>query len=188
MHIRQRSGWVSTHFEFSEDVLNYTHRTMDMLRSRAISYASIELEERSTLIRQHRLAFIVGFSLVVAGLVFLVGQVAEPYSILMVLAGGTSALFGYRKTRYVVVEVERSEPIYLLADSHLDQIVDEINTRRKHLWHRLYAEYDPLADPRDELRKFEWLLERNVISAEDFEWVRSEIEIAQRGLEPGDLN
>ena len=37
-------------------------------------------------------------------------------------------------------------------------------------------------------KKFEWLLERKVISPEDFEWVRSEIEMSQRSFEPDDLN
>ena len=64
----------------------------------------------------------------------------------------------------------------------------ELINRRKGLWHKLYADYDPTADPRDELRKFEWLLERQVISPEDFEWVRSEIEMSQSGFEPDDLN
>ena len=53
MEIKQRAGWVYTHFEFGDEVLNYTHRTMMMTRGRAISYAAIELEERSTLVRQN---------------------------------------------------------------------------------------------------------------------------------------
>ena len=97
-------------------------------------------------------------------------------------------MIGSRRTRYVLVEVDRAEPVHIIADSHFDSIMEELNRRRKDLWHRLYAEYDPLADPRDELRKFEWLLERKVISLEDFEWVRSEIEMSQRGLEADELN
>ena len=97
-------------------------------------------------------------------------------------------LSGLRKTRYVLIDVERNEPIYILADSQFEKILTELTERRRELWHRLYADYDPMADPRDELKKFEWLLERKVISPEDFEWVRSEIEMSQRSFEPDDLN
>ena len=60
MEIKQRAGWVYTHFEFGDEVLNYTHRTMMMTRGRAISYAAIELEERSTLVRQNLWVLLAG--------------------------------------------------------------------------------------------------------------------------------
>ena len=106
----------------------------------------------------------------------------------LLICGALSTIWGFRKTNYVLIDVERSEPIFILAGAEFDEIMAELINRRKDLWHKLYADYDPMADPRDELRKFEWLLERKVISAEDFEWVRSEIEMSQRSFEPDDLN
>ena len=93
-----------------------------------------------------------------------------------------------RKTRYVLIDVERNEPIYILVDSQFEKNTRRVDRPARELWHRLYADYDPMADPRDEPKKFEWLLERKVISPEDFEWVRSEIEMSQRSFEPDDLN
>ena len=187
MEIKQRAGWVYTHFEFGDEVLNYTHRTMMMTRGRAISYAAIELEERSTLVRQNLWVLMAGLALLVVGLALLVFEMPVQ-SMEFFLFGALVTLWGCRKTQYVLIDVDRSEPLFILANSQFDEVMTELINRRKGLWHKLYADYDPTADPRDELRKFEWLLERQVISPEDFEWVRSEIETSQSGFEPDDLN
>ena len=187
MEIKQRAGWVYTQFEFGDEVLHYTHRTMTATRARAISYAAIELEERSTLVRQNLWFLILGIALFMVGGVMLLSGMGLQ-SLELLIAGTLIAIWGFRKTRYVLIEVDRSEPILILADSDFDEIMKELSNRRKDLWRKLYADYDPMADPRDELRKFEWLLERKVISPEDFEWVRSEIEMSQRSFEPDDLN
>ena len=188
MNFKQRSGWVSTEFDLGEEVIHHTYRTLNMTRSRAISYASLELEERSTLVSQNRFALLLGFSLLLSGVVFFALGMSESLSLAMCWLGAIASFIGAWRTRYVLVEVDRADPVHIIADSNFDPIMEELSRRRKELWHRLYADYDPLADPRDELRKFEWLLERKVISLEDFEWVRSEIEMSQRGLEPEELN
>ena len=187
MEIKQRAGWLYTHFEFGEEVLHYTHRTMTLTRGRAISYACIELEERSTLVRQNLWFFVAGVALAFGGLIVALVDGGLSAQILT-WTGALASLWGLRKTRYVLIDVERNEPIYILADSQFEKVLTELTERRRELWHRLYADYDPMADPRDELKKFEWLLERKVISPEDFEWVRSEIEMSQRSFEPDDLN
>ena len=96
MEIKQRAGWVYTHFEFGDEVLNYTHRTMMMTRGRAISYAAIELEERSTLVRQNLWVLMAGLALLVVGLALLVFEMPVQ-SMEFFLFGALVTLWGCRK-------------------------------------------------------------------------------------------
>ena len=96
-------------FEFGEEVLHYTHRTMTLTRGRAISYACIELEERSTLVKQNLWFFVAGVALAFGGLIVALVDGGLSAQILT-WTGALASLWGLRKTRYVLIDVERKSP------------------------------------------------------------------------------
>lgn len=94
-----------------------------------------------------------------------------------ILVGSVCVIWAYfSKVKYTVFGAERSN-IFVIQDKNHDQIIDELNKRRKSQLLQWYGEVNPENDLENEIQKFKWLVEQEVISKEE-----SEQKIAQAEL------
>ena len=164
-----------TGFTFGEDALEYTIKDGTGRRTFSVDYAGIstdtgEIEERNDWYRN------VGFFWVLVGVFLSYSRFSETgemrASIWLTLGVICLALYGFLKTTYTTLESEKGR-IFIIQDSQHDEIKDEIDSRRKNQWFRWYGTVDYDNDPQSEIGKFQWLLDRDVITGDQFVEFRS---------------
>ncbi len=82
----------------------------------------------------------------------------------------------FSKTRYSVFRTEHGN-VLVMQDKHHQQIVETLHQRRKAQLLDWYGDVNPENELENEIRKFQWLVEQNVMSKEE-----SEQKIAQAQL------
>ena len=82
----------------------------------------------------------------------------------------------YSKVKYTVFKSERGN-FFVIQDKSHDRIISEISSRRKSQLLAWYGEVNPENELEQEIAKFQWLLEQDVISKEE-----SDSKIAQAEL------
>jgi hypothetical protein len=94
-----------------------------------------------------------------------------------ILIGSVCVIWAYfSKIKYTVFRSERGN-IFVIQDKIHDQIISELNKRRKSQILQWYGEVNLENDIENEIQKFKWLVEQDVISKEE-----SEQKIAQAEL------
>ena len=166
-----------TNFKFGEDSLEYTIKDRSGRRTFSVEYAGIptdsgEIEERNDWYRN------VGLFWVVIGVYIVLSRFNETGeidgSIWLTLGVLFFALYGYLRTTYTTLDSEKGR-IFIIQDSKHDQIKLEIDSRRKNQWLRWYGKIDYNNEPQHEIGKFQWLLDRNAISEDEFAEFRTQI-------------
>lgn len=102
--------------------------------------------------------FVVGLVLLIVGFGFLF------------LIGAGIFLFLYKrsKMRFTVIDANQKR-LYILHDTKHDEIIDNLyKNRNKYLKHK-YAIIEHHNDPAFELKKFQWLLDQQVITQDEFD-------------------
>lgn len=74
----------------------------------------------------------------------------------------------YSKIKYTVFRSGRSN-IFVIQDKQHDQIIEEINARRKSQLLQWFGDVNPENDLDNEIQKFQWLAEQGVLSQEESE-------------------
>ena len=82
----------------------------------------------------------------------------------------------FSKVKYSVFKFERGN-VFVIQDKAHDEIIDELNRRRKLQLLSWYGDVNPENDLEHEIQKFRWLADQEVISKEE-----SEQKIAQAEL------
>ncbi len=82
----------------------------------------------------------------------------------------------FSKVKYSVFKAERGN-VFVIQDKNHDKIINEINARRKSQLLDWYGEVNPENELEQEIGKFKWLVEQEVISKEE-----SDRKIAQAEL------
>jgi hypothetical protein len=85
----------------------------------------------------------------------------------------------FSKVKYTVFRAERGN-IFVIQDKKHDQIIDEINQRRKSQLLKWYGEVNPENELENEIQKFKWLVEQEIISKEEYEQKIAQAEILKR--------
>ena len=97
-----------------------------------------------------------------------------------ILLGVLCLLWAYfSKVMYTVFRTERGS-VFVIQGKHHDQIIDEINARRKSQLLRWYGEVNPDNDLANEISKFRWLVDQGVMSPEESEEKIAQAELLQR--------
>lgn len=85
----------------------------------------------------------------------------------------------FSKVKYTVFRAEQGN-IFVTQDKKHDQIISEINQRRKSQLLKWYGEVNPENELENEIQKFKWLVEQEIISKEESEQKIAQAEILKR--------
>ena len=82
--------------------------------------------------------------------------------------------YRFKTTHYTIVDAEKGR-IFIIQDAQHSKILDEISIRRNKQWKLWYGSVNYENDPQSELIKFKWLLDKNVISEDEFKTVKLDL-------------
>lgn len=89
-------------------------------------------------------------------------------SIWLVLGLGCIAVAHFKKVKYTVLKMDGGN-VFVIQDKQHDVILDELEIRRKDQLLRWFGDVNPENDREEEIKKFQWLCDEEVISREDAE-------------------
>ncbi len=179
MEIIQKRFSNRATFSFGESQLKYTIKDSGGSQSFSIDYGSIpaevgEREERNAWFRN------VGIFWIAIGVLQIGARFTEQGrlkgSIWFTLGILCFIVYWAAKTRYSVINTDKGL-IFIIKNKQHDQVMNELDARRKRQWRQLYGEVDLTNDLAREIEKFRWLKENNVIS--EAEYNEAVIKIAQ---------
>jgi len=181
MEITQKRYFNRSHFTFEDDRLTYTMGHDGGSRSFGVNYADIPmehttLEERTPWFRN------AGVVLLIVWLCRLLTGIIDPpsppvLSLHWPLAAACCLLiYRFAVTHFTVLKTEAGE-LYLICDDRHEEVLNELMTRRKSQLLAWYGEIDYANDPGEEIRKFHWLKMQGVIGDDEFETIRTRIEV-----------
>jgi hypothetical protein len=178
MELTQKKSSNQTIFEFGEDKLKYSLKGTSGKKIFSTDYGAIsdedfdEFEEKNEWFRN------VGILWVLIGVFQIANRLMESgsFSGSMWLTLGIICLITYRykTTSYTIVDAETGR-IFIIKDAQHSKILDEISSRRKKQWKIWYGSVNYENDSQNELNKFQWLLDKKVISEDEFKTVKLEI-------------
>lgn len=97
-----------------------------------------------------------------------------------ILIGSLCVIWAYfSKVKYSVFRSEKGN-VFVIQDKQHDQIVDELNKRRKSQLLKWYGDVNPENDLDNEIQKFKWLVAQGVISEEESERKIAQAELLHR--------
>lgn len=184
MELSQKRFSNRTKFEFGEDMLKYTYASKGGSETFAIEYGLIPtetgaLEERNEWFRNVGFLWtLLGGYLAVARYVE-TGELSAP--LWLVLGVLCFAIYWWGKTSYTTIATKKGL-IAVLTGAHHDEIMGEIAQRRKDQLLKLCGEVNLDNDPVDELNKYKWLFDYEVISELQYQEFVQEIAL-HHGLE-----
>ena len=85
----------------------------------------------------------------------------------------------FSKVKYSVFQLERGN-IFVIQDKNHDNIINELNLRRNTQLHEWYGEIDPENELENEINKFKWLADQNVITSEEAETKIAQVEFMHK--------
>lgn len=171
MEIAQKKYSNRTRFEFDEQSLKYTLSDRGGSRSFRVEYGSIgaehgEFEERNEWYRN------VGAIWLLIGVIVVGSRYLETRdiggSLWLMLGIVCLAVYWIARTRYTTIDTPGGR-VFVIAGSGHDEILGEIDKRRKQQLMSWYGAIDYQNDMGKELGKFRWLLEQDVITRSAYE-------------------
>jgi hypothetical protein len=177
MKIEQKKFSTKTSFTFGDDGLTYEIRdrsggTTFRTDYEDISFDTSFLEERNAWWRN------VGWIWIVIGalgvLLSLRGAGRPALPIWLVLGVVFLIAYYWRRTSYTIYDCAKGRILIIRDDKH-DQIVNELNSRRRACLRSRYATVDFGNAPEAEARRFAWMLEYEIISQEEHDTALKQI-------------
>lgn len=84
-----------------------------------------------------------------------------------IVVGTVCVIWAYlSKVKYTVFRSERGN-IFVIQDKNHDQIIKELHARKRSQLLRWYGDVNPENDLENEIQKFKWLVEQDVITKEE---------------------
>lgn len=166
-------------FEFTDDALTYRAKDASSDATEKIPYSSIT-DKGWEYTYQNEWWRNVGFLWVAIGLALEIpGVLSGTWSLPFWSILGVGALVYYysSRVRHTVIEAESAKILVMYGRNH-DVIVNTIFQKRKEALKKLYGKVDLSNTSENELRKFEILLEKEIISENEFQAAKKEIEEA----------
>lgn len=167
-------------FIFHDNYLNFAYEDKSGSGDTDMNYADLP-QKSSVRIEQNEWLRNVGYLWIALG-IFQIGYAVYSDTSLSgkgfwILVGTACVIWAYfSKVKYTVFRMDRGN-IFVIQDKYHDTIIDELKKRRKSQLLQWYGEINPENDLENEIRKFKWLVEQEVISEEE-----SEKKIAQAEL------
>lgn len=189
MEFIQKKLSNQTTFEFGEDKLKYSLKDGSGKRTFSTDYGDIydedfdELEEKNEWFRNVGILWVLLGAYQIGSRFMGSGNLSGS----MWLTLGIICLITYRLriTKFTVIDAEKGR-IFIIKDAQHSQLLDEISIRRKKQWKVRYGPINYDNDPQSELKKFQWLLDKRVISEDEFNAVKleigQEVEVSKRVL------
>ncbi len=177
MKISQKKYTSKTNFEFDEEALKYTVSDNSGARTFSVAYGSIptetgEFESRNEWFRNVGLLWgLLGLFVIVNGYISN-GEFGG--SIWLTLGVICFVAYWMSRIKYTTIGTDKGN-IFVIQDSDHDEILTVIDKRRKAQWAVWYGVINYQNEPRNELGKFELLLEKGAISKEEFDEARRRI-------------
>lgn len=172
MEIVQKKKSNKHTFKFMDDHFNFAYVDSTGSDDTDLNYADIP-KKSSTQIEQNEWLRNVGYLWCVLG-IFDLGFAI--YSQAPISGKGFWLLLGlvciawanFSKVKYSVFKTERGN-VFVIDDKNHDKIIDELMSRKKTQLLNWYGEVNPENDLEQEISKFKWLVEQNVLSEEESE-------------------
>ena len=181
MEIEQKRYFNRTRFTFDDDRLTFTMKHDGGSRSFDVNYSEIPMEnagmeERTPWFRNAGVVLLIAW--LCRTLVGIVDPASAPGLSLHWPLAATCCLLIYRYlvTNFTIFNTDAGE-LYLICDDHYEEILNEIMTRRKSQLLSWYGEIDYANDPGEEIRKFHWLKMQGAIDDDEFQTIRTRIEV-----------
>lgn len=179
MHELNQKSWSNkTKFQFKEDKLSFTIKDSNGSHSFSINYGSIPLDDQRELEEKNSWFRNVGILWLLVGGVQTFLRFSESgnltISMWSILGAICFAAFLCAKTKYTILRTE-SGNILIIQNKQHDQILNKITKRRKEQLLVWYGEINYNNDPNDEMNKFLWLKNQNLISEEHFKDVKAKL-------------
>ncbi|WP_300669944.1 hypothetical protein [Desulfoluna sp.] len=191
MEIEQKRYFNCTRFTFDDERLIYAMEHDGGSCAFDVSYADIPMEStametRTPWFRNAGIVLLIAW--VCQMLVELVETSSVPgFSLHWPLVALCCVLI-YRCVviRYTVFKTDAGE-LRLICDDHHEEVLNEIMTRRKNQLLSWYGEIDYANDPGEEIRKFHWLKLQGAIGDDEFETIRTRIEVFHGPMQETDF-
>ena len=170
MDISQKSFSNKTRFEFGEENLGFTVEDKSGSQSFIVAYGSIPtdvgmIEEKNIWYRNVGLLWsLIGF-FIMAQSYLSHGELIG--SFWFILGIGCLIVYWVVKTRYTVIDTQKGR-LFIINNEQRDIIMEEIDTRRKGQWYSWYGTINFENQPSNEINKYIWLLEKDVISEKEY--------------------
>lgn len=178
MLITQKNFFVKTAFDFGKKSLKYTLKSESKTDNYTIKYTDISFD--NIIEQQQRRNSLRNFGI----LWFIVGFFHVSFQILdsgslkgsLWFVIGFFCIVAYKVTKknYIILQTTLV-PILIIKDAKYAEIYSEINSRQKKMLFSLYGEIDYENNPNDEISKFNWLKEHEVITQLQLDKVKSKI-------------
>lgn len=181
--IRQKLGPFRTRYAFEADRVRYELRDADGSIELLIDYELFPSETTNRSLRstwfRHAFWWWLGI-----GAFLLLGEVRKGVppvwgSFLLCAAAVAGVVYVRRRCEYSVFRTEAGSP-FVLRDERHDEVIEEIQSRRKELLRRRYAYLDPDADAARERARIRWLVSEGALSDEEASLILA------HGGKPGD--
>lgn len=180
MEIVQKKKFNKHTFTFKEDHFNFAYEDKSGSGDTDMNYADFP-QKSSIQIEQNEWLRNVGYLWCALG-VFQLGYAIYLESSIsgkgfwIVIGLACVAWAHFSKVKYSVFKAERGN-LFVIQDKNHDKIINELNARRKSQLLDWYGEVNPENELEQEIGKFKWLVEQEVISKEE-----SDKKIAQAEL------
>ncbi len=180
MEIIQESGSIRHRFTFEDEHCNFAYEDRSGAGDADIAYAALPLKANIQIERKEWLNN-VGFIWCLLGLFQLGSALYQGTSLSgksFWLAIGLVCLLWahFSKVKYTVFKTENGN-IFVMQGKKHDEIVAELDRRRKKQLMEWYGDVNPEHGLEHEVSKFQWLREQDVISDEELKQKISEAEM-----------
>lgn len=182
MQITQKKMSNRHTFSFNDDSLNFAYSDKSGSGDVDIPYAHfpqksfIKIDQNEWLRNVGILWVIIG--VLQFGTALYAGHFAVATMFWLTLGAICLAWAHYSKVKYTVYQAEKGS-IYVIQDRNThDQIISEIRSRRKKQLLDWYGEIDTENAPENEIEKYKWLCEQEVLSKQEAEQKISQVQLA----------
>lgn len=181
MEFVQKKGSTKHTFTFNDDFFNFSYKDKSGSGDTDFNYG--DLPRKSSLkIEENEWARNVGYLWCLLGVSYSIydSYILETLKIdfLLISLGLGCLLWAFlTKISYTVWQTERGN-IFVIKDKKHDDVIDELNTRRKKQLLSWYGDINPDNELENEIDKFKWLVKENVMSDEEARVKIAEVEFS----------
>lgn len=182
--LKQRRLFETREFHLHPEHLRVIVKDGDGTAEVLIDYEMITMNKRHLVEQSSRLYFsAISFGIFSCGglVAYSLGVTAmAKWVALWLLASIVLFAFHWaRRKEYLLVDLTNDKSLFFLqgrpSTGKLERFLEEMYKRRRRYLRHRYEEIDFDNDPRNEIRKFEWLLQEGAISEAEFETIRIEL-------------
>lgn len=177
MNFTQKKGKNEIRIAFKPEYINYYLKDESSKGEFKIGYEEItpekyEYTEKNTTLKNYALyLLIIGVIFLAATFIF---NVRTSFPLFLIGSLVVYVFYLFSVTRYTILDGYRRK-IYIIHDKQHDTIINSIYKMRKDFMKKKYGELNLQSNSREELRRFQWLLEQEVITDKEFEIIQTEL-------------